>query len=347
MRYVVAAVMAIVTVMALASPAAATHTVACDRQHGWEPLTLDGIETTFAAPAATAPELAATVELTGQTVTDYRRALQYYQAFLAPAATAAVTVTLHWQGPSDYDLIATAADGKTYASEQSNLPTGKYVEQVTFEAAHCDDVQLDIFSWAGRPAEDLTIRIEMAPHGSLVCGAWDRDTVQCAGKEIGEPPAPYADERTFLYFSGVAGAPTDSRAVLTSQRPSTGIPQIATSGASEQNGAPAFDFGVTAPTTFRGEISTLLFLKASATKSDVSVELWADEDFVDALTVPADMLDSDEVTAVVVAFGDMWIDVTDHLTVRVRPEAGDVLMHYGSVQFPSRVTLPAAAPARN
>lgn len=347
MRYLVAAAIVIVTVMASAGPVAAAHTVACDRQLGWEPLTLDGIETTFSAPAATAPELVATVELTGQAVTDYRRALQYYQAFLAPAATATVTVALKWQGPSDYDLIATAADGKTYASEQSNLQTGKYVEQVSFEAAHCDDLQLDIFSWAGRPADELTIRIEMAPHGSLVCGPSDHDTAQCAGKQIGEAPAPYADERTFLYFSGAAGAPTDSRAALTSQRPSTGVPQIATSGASEHNGAPAFDFRVTAPTTFRGDISTLLFLKASATKSDVSVELWADEDFVEALTVPADMLDSDSATAVVVAFSDMWIDVADHLTVRVRPEAGDVLMHYGSVQFPSRVTLPAAAPAPN
>lgn len=174
----------------IAADGAPAPAAACDRDAGRETLDLDGLELEMLAPGVTAPELAATHEVTGDLVTPYRSSTFPMILDVAPHPAAKIDVSLSWTNPNDYDIYVYAQepDGFEYGagtSNDSNIDGGTNAESVTTQLDDCTPLRIEIRNWAGSPTETLTLDVTVTP--------------------IGDPATdvlPREDTRTPLYLAG-------------------------------------------------------------------------------------------------------------------------------------------------
>jgi hypothetical protein len=373
MRRLVLLVSALAFVLAMAPAGAATASaVDCGGLGGDERLTLDGYEAVFDAPTVTAPELAATADVTGRAITPWREGLWHFTADFAPVSAARVTFTLEWEDPSDYDLVVYDDEGWSLgASQDENLQEGTATEQVTLSLAHCDRFSVSVRSWAGLPAQELTLTIVPEPAGAeLRCDEGDT-APGCAGKEAGEVPDPVEDGRTFLYLAGdrpgqgsmAWGEPNNLdlplRSGFSHERPTSGTPNsynrpaVGFNQYRNQLQAHFTEFDMDRDVV--GTAEALVWV-SSRTMADhggtLFVQLYLDGAKAGEVEVPGSAIDSNP-TPIVATFEDVDVrDVWDvTLMLAAEPvassqgttsELGDAhyQVHYDSVQFPSRLVLP-------
>jgi hypothetical protein len=361
------------TLLGLAGPAAASA-VDCGALGAGERLTADGLSLTFDTPAVAAPELAATRDITGNAITPYRTATFSFVADLAPSASALVVATLDWETLSDYDLYVFDADGELLVrADTSNIDEGQTtIERAEFELLHCDRISVVVRNWAGSPVEPLTLAISVTPSADrLACGEND-PAPGCAGKGAGEPPAPSGpDARTFLYLGGDPGQGSmvhnylglgdvvPFRGRLESERPTGGVPNSHTRvvfGFRDQYQNPFvahFTRGLDQPTDIVGDVSVLLWLSSPTydATSKLYVDLYADQYLVTSVSVSPGPLPDPAPVRVTLPGVDIREATEIALQVATEPAAtsapsvgnpADALttLHYGSVQFQSRVVLP-------
>ena len=156
----------------------ATPAPPCGTTAGRDTLGTDGYSLAFDAPGLTAPELAASHDVTGDVVTPHRTAPFHFVVDAAPYTKAKLTVTLGWSDASDYDLFLI---DELYGYEVSRSAGANIEEQTTSESlsatvADCAILRLDVKSWAGSPAQQLQLDITVEPAGDLVDGVGARPT---------------------------------------------------------------------------------------------------------------------------------------------------------------------------
>lgn len=201
----------------------------CGDTVGREILTSDGLTLDVAAPAATAPELAATAEVTGEAITPHRTAHFYLTVDLAPYESAELDASITWADtPSDYDLYAyTYLDDFRYSlgtSNESNIDGGDTrIEQIGATVDDCQRIDIEIRSWAGSPAQDITLDLQLTPSGEprtdvLARPADNRIGLYLAGDRPGNltPPA------------DTAGADYPFRGTFSTERPTANAPNLIT-----------------------------------------------------------------------------------------------------------------------
>lgn len=193
----------------------------CAGTAGREPLTAAGLELTFDAPAVTAPELQATNEVTGDTVTPHRGAHHFFYADLAPFSEGQVTIDLAWANPSDYDLFVSDAEGFEIArSATSNVDEGQvWAESVTFDVDDCEAFTVRVSSWAGTPVETLDLTLTVTPDESTDTGTTERGDTPTILYLAGDRPGQLGTLHT---QSGAEDLP--SRTAFSTDRPTTGQP---------------------------------------------------------------------------------------------------------------------------
>ena len=374
MRKSLLLVLATVLVLGVVPASAATETsgVACPDLDGRERLTLQGATTTFEAPFA-APLLAATSEFTGP-IAGYRRAVWQYQADLSPVSAGAVTVELSWaDGASDYDIFVTDVDGFEIArSDKINAADQDFTEQAGFEIGHCEVFTIAVTNFAGQPLQDLDLGISVTPASSATTLAClEGDTAPgCAGKLAGEAPDAAADPRAIYYLGGDVGQGSmvhtqagaeeaPFRSSLTTERPTTAQPNSYTAPPvgfnAYQNPFQAY-FGTTfdQPRPITGDVTAVVWV-SSRTMSQggtLVAELFADGGSVGRVEIPGAEV-AEAPTPVTLRFPDLDLPEVYDLTFQLAKEPvassngttsdpgnATFTVTYGSVQFPSRVTLP-------
>lgn len=376
MRKVVLLALAALLLMGVLPAGAATSTsnVACPDVDGRERLTLEGAKATFDAPMPF-PGLAATAEFTGG-VSAYRRAVWQYQADVAPVSAADIVVDLSWaDGASDYDIFVHDAEGGELArSDLFNAVDGVFTEQAAFTANHCEVFTISVTNFAGAPGQDLNLDIKATPSAdATTLGCADGDTAPgCAGKAAGEAPDAVADARGLYYLGGDPGQGSmihtqagaeeiPFRATLTSTRPTSNTPNSYTATpfgfATYQNPFQAY-FSTTfeQPRDITGDVTSLVWV-SSQTMSQGGGTLIA-ELFVDGggsvgrIEIPGTSV-GENPTALSLRFPNVNAQDATDLTLQLAkqpvassagttspPGNATFTVHYGSVQFPARVTLP-------
>jgi hypothetical protein len=373
MRRLILLVSVLALVLAVAPVGAATSSeIDCGSLGSDERLTLNGYEAVFDAPVVTAPELAATADVTGRAITPWREGVWHFVADLAPASAAQVTFTLEWDDPSDYDLVIYDDEGWSLgASQEENIQDGTTVEQVTLTFRHCEQFSVSARSWAGLPEQELTLTIDPEPAGGqLTCT--DGDTAPgCSGKEAGEAPDRVEDERAFLYLAGdrpgqaamAWGQPNDLliplRSGFSHDRPTGGAPNSYNRPAlgfnDYRNLLQAHFTEFDMERDVLGDAEALVWV-SSRTMADhdgtLFVQLYLDGAKVSEVEVPGSAIDSNptpiRATFPDIDYTDAW-DVTLMLAAEpiassngTTSEAGNAhyQVHYDAVQFPSRLVLP-------
>lgn len=345
--------------------------VACSTEDGRDRLSDDGFGLTFSAPAFAAPELAATRDVTGETVTTYREAKFPFVLDLAPSATANVDVDLGWKRTSDYDLYVLDADGGALASSaEANNETGVPAESIMgLRLAHCQPVTVVVRNSAGVPTQELRLDIAVTPGTTLLSCVENDPAPGCAGKVAGEAPNPVADSRTRLFLGGdpgqasmvwsTAGEQGLPQGRLTAERPASGAPNQYTRpvfGFRDQLRnpfVPHFTGAFEQPRAVIGDADALVWV-SSPTLSDggtLYADLYVDDGLVGSVTVPGELVGTDP-TPIAVRFPALKVrrassvalqlGTTPAVSTNGPGEPGDAVftVHYGGVQFPSRVTLP-------
>ena len=374
MRKFLLLILAAVLVLGVAPVSAATETsgVDCPDVDGRERLTLDGAATTFEAPFA-APLLAATAEFTGP-IAGYRRAVWQYQADLSPVSAAVVTADLSWgDGASDYDIFVSDADGMEVArSDKINAADQDFTEQASFEIAHCEVFTIDVANFAGQPLQALDLGITVAPTSSaqtLTCVEGDT-APGCAGKLAGEAPDAAADPRTIYYLGGDIGQGSmvhtqagaeevPFRSGLTTDRPTTAQPNSYTAppvgfNAYRNPFQAYFGTAFEEPRPIVGDVSALVWVSSRTMNpgGTLVAELFADGGSVGRVEIPGTEV-GEAPTPLTLRFDDLNLPEVYDLTFQLAKEPvassngttsdpgnATFTVTYGSVQFPSRVTLP-------
>lgn len=353
------------------SAAGATSQVDCGPDDGRERLTPQGFSLEFDAPAITAPELAAGHGVTGDVVTPYRTAPFAFTADLAPSKTASAKINLSWTDPSDYDIFVYDAEGAELGrSDTSNIDAQVIGEEVVLDITHCDRFTVAIKNWAGRPDEKLKLAISVTPSAQLLACVAGDTAPGCAGKQAGQAPDPVADTRTRLYLGGDPGQVSMIHAyqnngapfhgTLGTPRPTGGVPNSHTRALvgfhdQYQNPlVPHFSIDFAEPRTIKGAVSMAFW--ASSPTLDATSTLYAilfgDGGPLKTVEIKGDAITRDP-TRVAVTFEGIDAPNTERLTLQIatkpvatsggvvnNPRDALVTIHYGSVQFPSRLTLP-------
>lgn len=337
----------------------ATAAPACGDTVGREVLTSGGLTLDVAAPGVTAPELAASADITGEAITPHRSAHFLLTVDLAPHETAKLDASITWADtPSDYDLY-----GYTYfedfryplgSSNASNIDGGDTrIEQFSATVDDCQRIDIEIRSWAGSPAQDITLDLTLTPTGD------PREDV------LARP----ADDRLGLYLAGdrpgnltppqdTAGDPYPFRGTFSQDRPTANVPNLITrpvAGSTiEKNPAQPWWAGQLPDfPTVQGAPSALVWLSSPTQQQDpgtVLVQLFLNgQEHV--VEIPGDELTPD-VRPYLVEFDAVDTQVFEFsLQVSALPIAspnaqsehlGDAnhTVWYDSVQYQSRLYLP-------
>ncbi|HWH28030.1 MAG TPA: hypothetical protein VNU26_03550 [Mycobacteriales bacterium] len=345
--------------------------VLCAADDGRERLTQD-TSWTFEAPGVTAPELGATRGVTGDTVTTYREAKFPLLADAAPSSHLTVDLELFWKRPSDYDLYVLDAEGSVLAgSDAANVEDSTTVESISgLRLRHCDVVTVVVRSWAGAvPLQELFLDAIVTPGGpSLTCLEGD-PAPGCAGKPAGAAPDPVADARTRMFLggdpgqvsmaSGYSGTPAVTSSQLVTDRPRSGVPNSYTRpvlGFRDQLRnpfVPHFTGTLAEPRDVAGTASALVWVSSPTLSQGgtLFVDLYLDDALVGSVQVPGAKVGSDP-TPVAVEFPGvdarraaavtLQLGTTPAVSSSGPGQPGDAVftVHYGGVQFPSRITLP-------
>lgn len=374
MRKVLLFVLSAVLFVGVLPAGAATETsdVSCPDADGRERLTLDGAKATFDAPLPF-PALAATGEFT-VAVSGYRRAVWQYQADLSPVSSADVVVDLTWADPvSDYDIFVTDAEGFEIARSDDVNPGAAAAEQAGFTVAHCEMFTVSITNFAGQIGQDLNLEIKAAPAADatgLTCREGDT-APGCAGKAAGDAPTAVADSRGLLYLAGDPGqasmihtqAGADEvpfRATLDSTRPTGSTPNSYTAPPvgfnTYQNPFQAYFSTVfDEPRDIAGDVTALVWVSSQTMSQGGTLvaELFVDGGgSVGRVEIPGTSIGANP-TALPLRFANVNAPDAADLTLQLgkepvaasngstsSPGNATFTVHYGSVQFPARVTLP-------
>jgi hypothetical protein len=346
--------------------------VDCGPGDGRERLTPAGFTAELEAPVVPAPLLAATAEQTAA-VQPYRRAVYAFTADFTPADGGTIAAALSWTDgdPSDYDVFIVDAEGNELGRSAEFNQTGPYREEATAFVEHCQDFSIAITNFAGRPLGDLAFAVTVTPNeeAQLACAEGD-PAPGCAGKAAGEAPAPVADTRTRLYLGGDPGqasmvhafAANDDlpQATLDPQRPTSGTPNSYTRpvvGFRDRYRnpfVPHFTAAFDEPVDLVGEATALVWVSSPTLDQGgtLFVDLYADGGLLSSVQIPGAEVGTAP-TPLLVRFPDL--DAPEALSVTLQlgttpavssngpGNPGDALftVHYGGVQFPSRVTLPS------
>lgn len=356
---------------ASAQSAPAAPTAGCSTDDGRERLTADGFGLTFAPPAALAPELSATRGVTGEAVTTWREGKFPFLVDLAPAATAVLDVDLGWKRTSDYDLYVLGSDGSVLAaSEESNIETGVPAESAQgVPVRHCDQITVVVRNWAGLPAgHDLRLDVAVTPGATLLSCTEDDAAPGCAGKAAGDAPDAVPDPRSRLYLGGdpgqasmawhTAGSEELPRGTLSAEQPTGGLPNQYTRpvvGFRDQLRNPFVPHftGTFEPRTAKGTGDALVWVSSPTLRQGgtLHVDLYLDDSLAGTVAVPGSVVGTTP-TPVHVSFPGLDLRGTTSATLQLgttpavssagagNPADALFTVHYGSVQFPSRITVP-------
>ena len=376
MRRTLLAVLALLLVLP-ALPAGAAPPVSCD-DGGRERFTSQGLDLTMAAPTAATPELAATADATGQRATPYRSAQLPFVTDFAPAAAATVSMKLEWANPGDFDLYVHDADGQSLAvSNISNVDEGNQVwsEQVEFDIDHCTVFTIVPRNWGGSPNETLKLTATVTPLATQLQCADSDPAPNCAGKTAGQAPDPTpADTRTRLYLGGDPGqlsmaygyneqtTAVPFRGTLTGDKPTSGTPNQYTrpvAGFRDQFRnpfVPHFSTTFTEPRDLTNDVDALLWLSSPTLKDGGTLyaDLYADGGLVQTVEIPGAQVPEAPTKPLFIRFpigAEQALNDITSLTLQLATtpavattgpgNTADALftVHYGGIQFPSRITL--------
>ena len=376
MRKVLLFVLAGMLLVGVLPAGAATDTsgVACPEIDGRERLTLDGAKSTFDAPMPF-PSLAATGEFTGG-VSAYRRGVWQYQADLSPVDVADVVVDLTWaDAASDYDIFVTDAEGAEIArADEVNAADKPSAEQAGFSIGHCETFSISVTNFAGQPGQDLNLDIKVAPAAgarSLACAEGDT-APGCQGKAAGAAPDRVADARGLFFLGGDPGQGSmvhtqagaeevPFRASLTTTRPTASMPNTYTAPPvgfnAYQNPFQAYFTGAfEQPRDIVGDVTGLVWVSSqsmSAGGGTLVAELFVDGGgSVGRIEIPGATI-GESPTAIPLRFANVNAPQAADMTLQLAKEPvassngttsspgnATFTVHYGSVQFPARLTLP-------
>lgn len=376
MRKVLLLVLAGMLLVGVLPVGAATNTssVACPETDGRERLSLDGAKSTFDAPMPF-PGVAATAEFTGG-VSGYRRAVWEYQADLSPVNAADIVVDLTWaDAASDYDIFVTDAEGAEIArADEVNAADKPSAEQAGFSVAHCEAFTIAVTNFAGQPGQDLNLDVKVTPAanaGSLACAEGDT-APGCQGKAAGAAPDRAADARGLFYLGGDPGQGSmistqagaedvPFRASLTTTRPTASTPNTYTAPpvgfSTYQNPFQAYFTGTfDQPRDIVGDVTGLVWVSSqtmSAGGGTLIAELFVDGGgSVGRLEIPGTSI-GESPTAIALRFPNVSAPQAADMTLQLAKEPvassngttsspgnATFTVHYGSVQFPARLTLP-------
>lgn len=368
MRRILSSLLALPLLLATvaATSGDATPAEPCHDTTGREVLTTDGFDLTYDAPVATAPELAAGHQVTGDLVSPYRAGAFFFTVDVAPHEEAAVELTLSWeQLGSDFDIFV--IDGE-FGHELGRAANFDVVdeqdtqENLTVHVSDCQTINVLTSSWAGSPAETLTLDID-------VTGT--EDTLRT---DVGPRPA---DARQALYLSGDRPgnlgtlhqqAPLNQvlpqRTAFSEQRPTGGQPNVHVRPVAGFNteANPFQPFWPHEPEDFpalQGDASALVWVSSPSMDQQESgtleVQLWINgqkhAQVFDGIEIGRDP------TPLLVEFPDVDTEALFSATFQVATEPvvsstggesddpGDLNHNvwYDSIQFQSRVFLPTVS----
>lgn len=334
--------------------------VLCGDDDGRERLTAVGFEHHFDAPAVPAPLVA----------TSYADAVFPFLVDVAPSATATIDIELSWAQPTDFDLYVYDADGSELGASTSFNPedgAGESIEDLA--VTHCDLIAVVVNNWLGTPDETLDLHVDVTPGSDQLACAEGDPAPGCDGKEAGEAPDAVPDARTRLYLGGdigqasmvwaFAGNQDLPQATLEEARPTSGTPNSYTRpifGFRDQYRnpfMPHFTATFDDETDVFGDVDALVWVSSPtlAQGGTLVVDLYLSGVLVSSVEVPGEDIGATP-TPVHVRFPDIDFDRSFDVTLQLGTEPAlssngpgepaDALftVHYGSVQFPSRVTLP-------
>lgn len=352
-----------------------TSEVACPSPGARETLTLGERRVDLSAPAAVAPVFGGPFAATEAIATPYHEAVFHLQADFTPVDRALMSVDLEWAlPPSDYNVYVLDDEGQVIADGNDlNLLEQSTTEHLRVLLFHCDRFSVVVRNWAGAPEMPLSMHLDTRPFSkseSLECVEND-PAPGCAGKAAGETPELVPDDRSFRYLGGPPGqaamahraAPAGGDAIplrgsLTADRPTTGIPNsythlITSSGDHSDPLVPHFTAVLAEDGAgVVGDASGLVWLSSPTLGDDgtLFVELYADGSLAATAEVSGDRVGAHP-TPVFVEFPGLDLPGASSVTLQVRaapvgegsPEDvpnGLFTLHYGSVQFLSRIVLP-------
>lgn len=338
-----------------------TPPAACDTM-GRDILTTDGLTLDLAAPAVTAPELAATADVTGDAVTPHRTAHFFLAVDLAPYESATLDASIEWpEMSSDYDLYAyTYTQGFRHSlavSNNSNIDGGDTrIEDFSTTVGDCQLLDIEIRSWAGSPAQTITLDLQLTPDSE---------------PQEGVAPRP-ADSRRGLYLAGdrpgnltppqdTAGDPYPFMGRFSEERPTSNTPNLTTrpvvGSTIEKNPfQPWWAGSLEDFPTVQGNPSALVWLSSPTQQQDpgtVLVQLFLNGT-EHTVEIPGSEL-TEEVQPFLVEFPEVDTGVFEYsLQVSALPvaspndqseHAGDAnhTVWFDSVQYQSKLYLPVAA----
>lgn len=337
-----------------------TATAPCGAGNGSDQLAVGQPRThQFMTPMGTAPELAATRDATGRLVTPFRTAVFEHTAVSAPAATGVLSATLSWPvDQMDYDLYVLGADGAVLASSDAQNATDGPGEKLEVELAHCQAFTVEVRNWAGTFAEKpLNLTLSMVP----------------GEEQLPDAPAAVADTATRLWLdatgpgnvasvpgSGTAnqsGAPVGPS--VRKDRPTTGVPNghARVAGFRDQYKnllVPWWEAPLTAPRPVVGDGSALVWVSSPtlAQGGTLYVDLYLDGALASSAKVAGALIGRDPTPVRVTFPGLEAVDPVTTVGLQVatvpavassgpgNPADAEDTVWFGSVQFPSRVTLP-------
>ena len=325
----------------------------CGPDDGREQLTTEGIQLDFDAPAVTAPELASPVPANHPFITAQRSANFSFRANFTPYQSGDLTFRLTWPDSSDFDILVFDGEGNELGrSAESNIDGGDTrFEEVTIAAiTHCADLSVAVRSWAGRPDQDLSLKISFSNPGPAFACALDDPHPACAGKAEGDAPARVEDTRMRLYLggdrpgqaamaghypfaTGNLGNPPLSGS-LSTQRPTGGVPNTFTHtalGNTNQNKNPFqahFTRPFSEPGSVVGDVHALLWVSSETLKNDgiLYVDLFVDgtgplvQTRQARISVPGAQINSHP-TPIRVTFRNVQIPVESDFTLQVASDA--------------------------
>lgn len=362
MRRMTTGLLAIVAVLPLTVAAAPVTNVddpICDAS-GRELLTTDGFELTFDAPAVTAPEYTATGDVTGDAVTHYRTAEFWFapRFGVEPGTEVDTTFELSWGGPGDFDIFLFDHEGYEIGRAAEDQVQGDQTvttESVTIGIEECLPFQVAVRSFAGSPADQLTLTITPDAEAATAKVTDDRRTLYLSGDRPGQV--------TTLH-GATFNADTPLQTRFSDERPTTGQPNTISrpvlGSRIERNLFQPFWTGILDDEpNLVGDASALVWV-SSPTMAEAGGTLYV-ELFVDGAQVGEYAIDGGQVrpepTPVLARFPDLDIEEAYQVTFQVTAlpivspneqseNPGDVThtVYYDSVQFQSRIFLPIAPP---
>lgn len=352
-----AALLPVALVAIAATPIVAVDdTPACDTA-GREILDVSGFELTFDSPAVTAPELAATNDVTGDLATPHRSATFFFTPLFPGADDGVETdVSLSWgNATNDYDIFLFDAEGfELGRSDSAQVQDGAPAEEaLSITLEHCEPFQVAVRAWAGA-GEQLTLSITP-----------DADS----------PAAPVAEERTVLYLAGDRPGNASTlygpqppaegpfRTAFTADRPTNGDPNLLTrpvAGSTIEANyfQPFWRTELEDEPDIVGDASALVWVSSpSGTATGTGtfyVQLWIDGGMAGEVEITGDQL-GPEPRPIIAHFPDIEASAAWNVTLQVvthpvvspntqSEDPGDAnhTVWYDSIQYQSRLILPIA-----